>query len=248
MQKRSSTARSSKSGLWLYGMHTVQAALENPNRQKSRLIATDCAFEELSHRLTKPLPFRHEIMDRLALDKICGRDAVHQGVALSVSPLPDADSEAMLQRPGPILILDQVTDPRNIGAILRSAMAFGAAGVIMQDRHSPEESGVLAKAASGALDHVLVMRAVNLNREIDRFKEKGFWVVGLDAHGELFDGNQFSKRRLVLVLGAEGSGIRPLIRKNCDEFARLNMRGPIDSLNVSVAAAVALYEVARTSS
>lgn len=228
---------------WLYGLHSVQTALENSLRQKNRLLITRDVWDFLSPRLAHPLTVPHEIVDRSVLDKTCGRDAVHQGVALQVSTLPNLDLQDILQRQGPILILDQVTDPRNVGAILRSALAFGASGVIMQDRHSPEESGVLAKAASGALDAIPVMRVVNLSRIQNQLKEEGVWVLGLDAHGQLLKGQNYVQRRVALVLGAEGKGLRQLIRQNCDEIVSLFMAGDIDSLNVSVAGAIALYEI-----
>lgn len=234
-----------KGGYWLYGQHAVQAALQNRQRQKMRLVATSDAYGTVTAKSDTPLKVAYEIAERSALDQICGKEAVHQGIALHVMPLGSASTEDMLERSGPILMLDQVTDPRNIGAILRSAVAFGAAGVILQDRHSPDESGVMAKAASGGLDTVPIMRAVNLSRELIKLKEAGLWAVGLDAHGNLLNGADFTKRRVVLVLGAEGAGIRQLTKKNCDEIASLRMTGDIDSLNVSVAGAIALYEITR---
>lgn len=245
MNRRPVVNSNVKGGFWLYGLHSVQAALLNQKRQKMRLLLTQDAFTTLSARMAVSWKIRHEIVDRTVLDKFCGRDAVHQGAALHVMPLPDPDLQDLLERPGPILMLDQVTDPRNIGAILRSAVAFGAAGIILQDRHSPEEGGVLAKAASGGLDSILVMHAVNLSRVLTQLKEEGLWAVGLDAGGNQLNGMDYEKRRVVLVLGAEGAGIRPLIKKNCDEIASLRMAGDIDSLNVSVAGAIALYEITR---
>ncbi|MDI2091650.1 23S rRNA (guanosine(2251)-2'-O)-methyltransferase RlmB [Commensalibacter oyaizuii] len=235
-----------KGGFWLYGLHAVHAALVNRKRQKMRLVATSDAYTNLIEKLGIPLKISHDIVDRLTLDKICGKDAVHQGLALHVMPLGGASIDEMLDRPGPILMLDQVTDPRNIGAILRSAVAFGAAGVILQDRHSPDENGVMAKAASGGLDIIPILRAVNLSRELGKLKEQGLWIVGLDAHGNLLNGADYVNRRIVLVLGAEGAGIRQLTKKNCDEIASLRMTGDIDSLNVSVAGAIALYEITRS--
>lgn len=232
-------------GYWLYGMHPVQTAMKNSIRQKTRLLATQDAFEALLEKLNQPVKVFHEIVDRGVLDKICGRDAVHQGLALQVMPLSEPDLQDILKRPGPVLILDQVTDPRNVGAILRSAVAFGAAGVIMQDRHSPEESGVLAKAASGALDLIPMMHVVNLSRVIHQLKEEGLWVVGLDAHGDVLNRQNYKQRRVALVLGAEGKGIRQLVCQNCDEIVSLFMVGDIDSLNVSVAGAIALYEMTQ---
>jgi 23S rRNA (guanosine2251-2'-O)-methyltransferase len=144
-----------------------------------------------------------------------------------------------------MLVLDQVTDPRNIGAILRSAAAFGVAGVIVQDRHAPEETGTLAKAASGALEVVPLLRAVNLVRTLIALKAAGLWIVGLDAGGSPLSGPGFAQRRVCLVLGAEGEGLRRLTRETCDEIAGLAMPGLMESLNVSAATAVALYELRR---
>lgn len=228
---------------WIYGLHAVQAALQNAQRQKHRLLATQDALEALTSSLKQPFKTPHELVDRVTLDKVCGRDAVHQGIALQVAPLPSPDLQNILQRSGSVLILDQVTDPRNVGAVLRSAVAFGVAGVIMQDRHSPEESGVLAKAASGALDIIPLMRVVNLSRIVNQLKEENLWVLGLDAQGSVLKGKEYAKRRVALVLGAEGKGLRPLVRQNCDEIVSLFMVGNIDSLNVSVAGAIALYEL-----
>jgi 23S rRNA (guanosine2251-2'-O)-methyltransferase len=170
---------------------------------------------------------------------------VHQGAALLADPLATPSMDKLLENPGPVLVLDQVTDPRNVGAILRSAAAFGAAGVITQERNSPEETGALAKAASGALESVPLLRAVNLARTLIALKAAGRWVIGLDAAGAPLAGAALRERKIVLVLGAEGSGLRRLTRETCDELAGFNMTGAMDSLNVSAAAAIALYEVGR---
>jgi 23S rRNA (guanosine2251-2'-O)-methyltransferase len=186
-----------------------------------------------------------EIVQRAKLDELLGDEAVHQGVAALVKLLPNLSLEDALERPGPVLVLDQVTDPRNVGAILRSAAAFGAACLVVQDRNAPEETAVLAKAASGALETVPMVREVNLSRAIEALQKAGCWTVGLDAGGGLLDGPSFENRRVALVLGAEGKGLRRLTRESCDEIAGLYMPGEMESLNVSVAAAVGLYELAR---
>jgi len=223
----------------------VVAALGNPHRRLRRLLLTEEAEAGLAERLQGPLPLQPERTDRARLDALLGRDAVHQGMALLADPLASPSLEAVLGRPGPVLLLDQVTDPRNVGAILRSAAAFGAAAVIVQDRNAPEETGVLAKAASGALEMVPLLRAVNIARTLVALKAAGLWTVGLDAGGGTLDGGAFRNRRVALVLGAEGEGLRRLTRETCDEVAGLSMPGGMESLNVSNAAAVALYELVR---
>lgn len=230
---------------WLYGVHAVEAALRNPNRRLRRLLVTEDAEAGLAERLGGPLPLAPERIERARLDTLLGRDAVHQGMALLADPLATPTLEQALARPGPVLLLDQVTDPRNVGAILRSAAAFGVAAVIVQDRNAPDETGALAKAASGALEIVPLLRAVNLSRTLAALKAAGLWSVGLDAGGAKLDGAAFRERRVALVLGAEGEGLRRLTRETCDEIAGLVMPGTMESLNVSNAAAVALYELVR---
>ena len=172
-------------------------------------------------RLKPPWPLAPERTERARLDHLLGRDVVHQGVALLADPLAPPPLAQMLDRPGPVLVLDQVTDPRNVGAILRSAAAFGAAGVITQDRNAPEETGSLAKAASGALETVPLLRAVNIARTLVALKAADRWVVGLDAAGPVpLDGPALAGRKLALVLGAEGEGLRRLTRETCDLLAR----------------------------
>jgi 23S rRNA (guanosine2251-2'-O)-methyltransferase len=232
--------------LWLYGLHAVAAALANPSRRLRRLVVTEEAEAALSARLRQPWPVQPERMERARLDQLLGRDAVHQGIGLLADPLTTPALTQVLERPGPVLVLDQVTDPRNVGAILRSAAAFGVAAVIVQDRHAPEETGALAKAASGALEVVPLLRAVNLARTLVALKAAGLWVVGLDASGAALAGPALAQRRVALVLGAEGEGMRRLTRETCDEVAGLAIAGLMESLNVSAAAAVALYELRRT--
>ena len=223
----------------------MAAALANPQRRCRRLVLTEDAEESLAGRLRQPWPVPAERIDRARLDQMLGRDVVHQGMGLLADPLPQPPLAAVLERPGPLLVLDQVTDPRNVGAILRSAAAFGAAGVIVQDRHAPEETGALAKAASGALETVPLIRAVNLSRTLVALKAANLWVVGLTAEGAALRGTAMAGRRVALVLGAEGSGMRRLTRETCDELAGLAMPGTMESLNVSAATTVALYELTR---
>jgi 23S rRNA (guanosine2251-2'-O)-methyltransferase len=245
-----------RGGVWIYGLHAVAAALANPQRRVRRLVLTEEAEAQLAQRLPPPWPSQPERSERARIDQLLGRDAVHQGFALLTDPLAPPLLATALERPGPVLVLDQVSDPRNVGAILRSAAAFGAACVITQDRNAPEETGALAKAASGALESVPLLRAVNIARTLIALKAAGCWVVGLDSGGSgVLTGSAFVERRVALVLGAEGEGLRRLTRDTCDEIAMLAMPGVaagtagagIDSLNVSAAAAVALYELTRRS-
>jgi len=234
-----------RGSVWLHGLHPVAAALANPNRRPRRLLLTEEAEATLRERFPQPWPLAVERADRAKLDGLLGRDTVHQGAGLLADLLSPPALSAVLERPGPVLVLDQVTDPRNIGAVLRSAAAFGAAAVIMQDRNTPEETGVLAKAASGALETMPLLHAVNLSRTLVALKAAGLWVIGLDAAGEALRGAPLAERRVALVLGAEGAGLRRLTRDTCDEMAGLAMPGTMESLNVSAAAAIALYELTR---
>jgi len=234
-----------KGAVWLYGHHAVAAALANQQRRLRRLILTEEAEATLTQTLTPPWPLPPERTDRARIDQLLGRDIAHQGAALLADPLAQPNLAAVLERSGPIVVLDQVTDPRNIGAIMRTAAAFGAAAVITQDRNAPEETGSLAKAASGALETMPLLRAVNIARTLIALKAANVWCVGLDASGKPLSGPFFAGRRVALVLGAEGEGLRRLTRETCDEIAGLSIKGVVESLNVSAAAAVALYELTR---
>jgi 23S rRNA (guanosine2251-2'-O)-methyltransferase len=233
--------------LWLHGLHAVAAALQNPRRRLKRLLVTAEAAAELTKRVERPWRVQPEIVDRHRFQTFLPEDSVHQGAALLAEPLtPLALDQAIAKSDGPVLLLDQVTDPRNVGAMLRSAAAFGAACVVMQDRHAPPETGALARAASGALEIVPIAREVNLARAIITLQKAGFWVMGLagDAHLTLAQAAP-RDRRVALVLGAEESGLRRLQRETCDELVRLPIAPGVESLNVAAAAAVALYEMAR---
>jgi 23S rRNA (guanosine2251-2'-O)-methyltransferase len=233
--------------MWLYGVHAVAAALANPSRRLRRLLVTEEASVTLAQRQPQPWPLGAETVERARLDHLLGRDVVHQGVALLADPLAPPSLQSVLDRTGPMLVLDQVSDPRNVGAILRSAASFGAAAVIAQERNTPEETGALAKAASGALETMPLLRAVNIARTLIALKAANIWCVGLDAGGGVLSGPALAGRRVALVLGAEGGGLRRLTRETCDEVAGFAMQGTVGSLNVSAAAAVALYELTRTS-
>jgi 23S rRNA (guanosine2251-2'-O)-methyltransferase len=242
---------------WLYGRHAVSLALANPARRWRRLVVLAGQESEAAALVAAAVAERHgggepvEVLDRAAFDRLLPEGAVHQGWALEVEPLENADLEDVLravevtQGRVIVLVLDQVTDPHNVGAILRSAAAFGASGVIVAEHGAPPSTGVLAKAASGALDIVPMVRAVNLARALDRLKEAGFWCCGLDEAAPAPLASLELGQRVVLVLGSEGSGLRRLLRERCDYLGRLPTRPELPSLNVSNAAAVALYELVR---
>jgi 23S rRNA (guanosine2251-2'-O)-methyltransferase len=224
----------------LYGLHTVEAALDNPKRKIRRLLVTRNAMPRLG--LGEPLdfPFPVDIVEPREIDRIVGTDAVHQGVLAEASPLP-AKPLSALGESALVLVLDQVTDPHNVGAILRSAVAFGAGALITTARHSPQESGVLAKAASGALEHIDHIEVRNLAETLEDLAKAGFQTIGLDSEGPRNLETSFSGNRIALVLGAEGKGLRQKSRATVETLARLDMPGVIRSLNVSNAAAIALY-------
>jgi 23S rRNA (guanosine2251-2'-O)-methyltransferase len=236
--------------VWLYGTHAVAAALANPARRLRRLVMTEEADAGLTAELPKPWPIQPEIATRDRIDQLLGARVgsgiVHQGVALLTDQLAAPALLDALKRPGPILVLDQISDPRNIGALMRTAQAFGAAMVIAQERNAPEETGALAKVASGALELIPLLRIVNISRALIVLKASNVWVVGLDGASEnRLNGAAFAGRRVALVLGSEGEGMRRLTRETCDEIAALSMPGGMESLNVSAAGAVALYELTR---
>jgi len=220
--------------------------LANPQRRLRRLMLTAEAEAALAQSLPPPWALQPERAERGRIDQLLGRDIAHQGAALLADPLAQPSLASVLERNGPVVELDQVTDPRNIGAIMRSAAAFGAACVITQDRNAPEETGSLAKAASGALETMPWLRAVKIARTLIALKAANIWCVGLDASGKPLSGPFFAGRRVALVLGAEGEGMRRLTRETCDEVAGLSIKGAVESLNVSAAAAVALYELTRS--
>jgi 23S rRNA (guanosine2251-2'-O)-methyltransferase len=222
----------------LYGWHTVKAALENPRRRIRRLLATENAARRLADAQV-PLPMPPDIVRPDAIAAQLGPDAVHQGLLAEADPLPAPGLDELSR--GIALVLDQITDPHNVGAILRSAAAFAVEAVVLTARHSPEATGVLAKSASGALEHVPIVVVQNLARALAALKEGGFLLVGLDSDAESSLAGLPLTAPLALVLGAEGKGLRQLTRATCHHVARLDLPGAITSLNVSNAAAVGLY-------
>jgi 23S rRNA (guanosine2251-2'-O)-methyltransferase len=235
-----------RKGLWLYGRHAVEAALANPRRSCHRLLATSEAHARLGGRGTRP-GVEATIVERADLDRLLGAGAVHQGLALSVAPLSKLDLRRTCARePGPnvVLVLDQINDPHNLGAILRSAAAFEARAVVLPERGSAELGGAAAKAASGALDVVPVVEVVNLARALDELAAQGYWRLALNATAEATLEAVPETNDLALVLGAEGTGVRRLVAEHCDFAARLPIAPAMASLNVSVAAGIALYALA----
>jgi 23S rRNA (guanosine2251-2'-O)-methyltransferase len=228
----------------LYGLHTVRAALDNSARKIRKMLVTRNAAERLEIGDVSALPFDAEMVEPKEIDRITGSDAVHQGVLIEAEPLKPKRLDQLADTPL-VLVLDQVTDPHNVGAILRSAVAFGAGALITTARHSPQESGVLAKAASGALEHIDHIEVRNLAQALDELHEAGFQTIGLDSDGPLVLEDTFSGAKIALVLGAEGKGLRQKTRETVTALARLDMPGAIRSLNVSNAAAVALYAARR---
>ena len=240
---------------WLYGTHAVRAALANPRRQCRRLLVTRPALPNLQTvagdgTAGAPSP---EISERHDIERLLPWGAVHQGMALLVDPLPALALDDVLdttagQTNVVIVVLDQVTDPRNVGAVLRSAAAFGVQAVVVPRRHAPEATGSLAKAASGALEGVPIVRTVNLARGLREIKEAGFWSVGLDVRDGIAIAEAEFGGKLALVLGAEGSVLRRLTRDGCDVLVRIPLGGGVESLNLSSSAAIALYEIHRRGS
>jgi len=239
-RKRSHQTQRAQNRLRLWGRHAVAAALDNPNRKLLRAWAT----REAAAFMQFPKDAAVTLADVADLGRLVPHDAPHQGMVIEVEPLDDVWLDGLLsQAPerAVLVVLDQVTDPHNVGAILRSAAAFGAIAIVTQDRHSPPESGTVAKAASGALERVPWVRVVNLARALEEIGEAGFWRIGLTGDAETELKEALGPARVALVLGAEGPGLRPNTREHCDALARLPISDAVESLNVSNAAAVALY-------
>ncbi|MFO1184030.1 MAG: RNA methyltransferase [Bauldia sp.] len=235
------SGRAAGSTVWLFGHHAVAAALANPRRTVRRILATKNALDRLGAGVLARHAAPQEIAPR-DLDKLLGEGVVHQGIAIEAEPLPALDV-ADLAGSDLVVVLDQVTDPHNVGAIMRTAAAFAAGGVVTTARHAPDETGVLAKAASGALDIVPLVAVANLARALGDLADLGFFRIGLDSEAAERLAPSAAGGKTALVLGAEGKGLRRLTRDTCDATARLDLPGRISSLNVSNAAALALYVV-----
>ncbi|RXZ66732.1 23S rRNA (guanosine(2251)-2'-O)-methyltransferase RlmB [Pelagerythrobacter rhizovicinus] len=244
MQGGRGSGRASTGQVRLWGRHAVEAALKNPARSHRKLWATREGIESLDGEL--PPDFPVEFADGPDLARLVARDAPHQGLVLECAPLEDMHLDDVLSGDParPLVVLDQVTDPHNVGAILRSAAAFDACAIVTQDRHAPPESGVVGKAASGALEIVPWVRVVNLARALESAAEAGYWRIGLAGEAEATLPEALPAGPVALVLGAEGEGMRHNIAAHCDALARLPISEAMESLNVSNAAAIALYATA----
>ncbi len=244
MQGGRGSGRGSTGTVRLWGRHAVEAALKNPERSHRKLWATREGIASLDGEL--PADFPVEYAQPADLARLVARDAPHQGLVLECLPLEDMFLEDVLtgDPARPLVILDQVTDPHNVGAIMRSAAAFNACAILTQDRHAPPESGTLAKSASGALEVLPWVRVVNLARALDEVAEAGYWRIGLDGEGPTTLTESLPAGPIALVLGAEGEGMRHNVMQHCDALAKLPISEAIESLNVSNAAAIALYAIA----
>jgi 23S rRNA (guanosine2251-2'-O)-methyltransferase len=244
MQGGRGSGKAGAGAVRLWGRHAVEAALMNPERRHRKLWATHDGVESLDGELPPGFPLEYAGPEDLA--RLVARDAPHQGLVLECDPLEDLHLEEVLggNPARPIVVLDQVTDPHNVGAILRSAAAFDAAAIVTQDRHAPPEGGVLAKSASGALEIVPWVRVVNLARALEEMAEAGYWRIGLDGEADTDFADALPTGPVAIVLGAEGEGMRHNIAAHCDSLARLPISSAMESLNVSNAAAIALYATA----
>ncbi len=244
---------SRRNSFFLFGRHAVKAAILNKKRECLQLFATEKTMDEARALISAreaishiPLTISSAASDRFALS--VGNDSPHQGLILEVAPLPSADLYGLSPMTGQkniILMLDQVTDPQNVGACLRSAAAFGARAVITQDRNSPSETGSLARASQGGLEMVPWVRTSNLSTALDALKDMGYWHVGLDGDSDTSIRDVDMGDNIVLVMGSEGKGLRPLVTKHCDMTAKITMSDRVESLNISNAAAIALYELSN---
>lgn len=238
------------SGLWLYGIHACLAALANPKRQIHNILVTPHSANLIADIANTGLP-APQVVDRAHLDSVLPADSVHQGLALLCNPLPNpnlAELIAQTKETSTLIVLDQANDPRNIGSVLRSAAAFGADAVLVPDRGTPESTGAMAKAAAGALETMPFIRVTNLARTLRSLKDSGYWCVGLDGRAQQTLAETEMTGRTAIVMGAEGSGLRQLTAETCDYLAKIPISGQMESLNLSIAASIALYEINRTNS
>ncbi len=236
-----------KNQVLIYGRHAVMSALANPKR---KIIKVMCLKENIGEIKGKIADNKIATVERKELDKLVSADAVHQGFVavaekLSIAKIEDICDAAQNCENCYLLILDQVTDPQNIGAIVRSCAAFGCLAMIVQDKNSPQESGAMLKAAAGTYEYLPICRVTNLSRAIEQLKKAGFWIIGMDGYAKTNIDKLNKGGRLAVVMGSEGKGMRRLIEESCDMTVRLPIAENVESLNVSTAAAVVLYELSR---
>lgn len=250
MSKKNISENKNFSGqVLLYGRHPVLAAINNPERKINKIFCSKENAEEIKTTLTKnKRNIALSIIDRKELDKMLPRDAVHQGFALQCQELEDYTLDEICrlaeeQQNCHVLILDQVTDPQNIGAIIRSCVAFDTLALILQDKNSPTETGAMAKASAGMIEQLPVCRATNLSRAIKTLKDAGFWVIGMDGYATTYIADINKSGKIAVVMGSEGKGMRRLVEENCDQTVKLPISEKVESLNVSTAAAITLYEL-----
>ena len=250
-RRRSPRTPGNSQELWIYGYHAVSAALKNSNRMAKRVLFLKDILDQVEP-LFAHIDIKAEPSSRDQIAKVLPPGAVHQGIAALMSALPnislgDVCRDARILPNALFIVLDRVSDPQNIGAIIRSASVLGAMAVIIQDRNAPQITGVIAKAASGGIEHVPLVRVINLSRAMETLKKSGFWCIGLDSEAPTDLQQVKRSSHSVLVLGAEGAGLRRLVREQCDELVRIQGSALLTSLNVSNAAAVALYELRQVS-
>lgn len=240
---------SSKTNLILYGRHAVTSAVNNPNRHISKILCTEENAGELKAAAqARKLPLT--VVDRKEIDRILPREAVHQGFAVFCSELENYDLEEICamadeQENCRVLVLDQVTDPQNIGAIIRSCVAFNTLALIMQDKNAPAETGAMAKASAGTIEHLPICRVTNLSRAVQQLKTAGFWTIGMDGHAQTSIDQLNKSGKTAIIMGSEGKGMRRLVEESCDSTVRLPISEKVESLNVSTAAAIVLYEMSK---
>lgn len=247
---KSAPVKSDAKGLILYGRHAVVSALQNQQRKIEKLLCTPENAAEFSRKYPQITVVS---TDKKEIDRLLPPEAVHQGLALFCSPLAGLSIEELCERAdnlekGVVLILDQVTDPQNIGAIIRSCAAFGALALIVQDKNSPQESGAMAKAAAGTMEFMPVVRVTNLVRAVEILKQHGFWTVGMDGYAKTTIDKMDKSGKWAVIMGSEGAGMRRLVEESCDMTVRLPISEKVESLNVSTAAAITLYELSLSNS
>lgn len=226
--------------VWIYGKHAVRAAVLNENRRVFKVVVLPQNRDFLPNSSVKV-----EVVDKNYFSSLFGKDAIHQGCAAQVLPLDEFFLEDLSDDDRPILFLDQVTDPQNIGSILRASAVFGAKAVVLPEINSPEVTAVIAKVASGALESIPLIKVKNLVQSIKMLKKKGYWCLGLDERGDKTIGEMDLSGKFVLIIGSEGLGMRRLTRENCDFLVQLPSIGDFSTLNAAQAATVSLYEILR---